>query len=201
MATIKVKGIPVCIDSKDDLRALRNNAPELFQAIYTANADLIKWAYELYLDELDAQDAKASTGSYGKHAEVYARINDALDNHKRIWLHDIRCRRPGMDDHRAAGIRYEYKTGFAQWAYGASYDECMMKLERMAAAGIVMRWEPFKDERMIEMPLADLLEVLASYNPNKGLAVWFSFKPARNQLQIQPVNLSKKRAAFIESLL
>lgn len=201
MATIKVKGIPVCIDSKNDLRALRNNAPELFQAIRTADADLIKWAYELYLDELDAQDAKASTGSYGKHAEVYARVNDALENHKRIWLHDIRCRRPGMDDHRAAGIRYEYKTGFAQWAYGASYDECMAKLERMAAAGIVMRWEPFKDERTIEMPLADLLEVLASYNPNKGLAVWFSFKPARNQLQIQPVNLSKKRAAFIESLL
>ena len=125
MATIKVKGIPVCIDSKNDLRALRNNAPELYHAIYTANEDLIKWAYELYLDELDAQDAKASTGSYGKHAEVYARVNDALENHKRIWLHDIRCRRPGMDDHRAAGIRYEYKTGFAQWAYGTSYQHSL----------------------------------------------------------------------------
>lgn len=201
MATIKVHGTPVSIDSKNDLRVLRDYAPDLYQAIRTADADLIKWAYELYLDELDAQDAKASTGSYGKHAEVYARVNDALENHKRIWLHDIRCRRPGMDDHRAAGVRYEYKTGFAQWAYGSSYDECMAKLQRMAAAGIVMRWEPFKDERVIEMPLSDLLEVLASYNPDKGLAVWFSFKPARNQLQIQPVNLSKKRAAFIESLL
>ena len=77
MATIKVKGIPVCIDSKDDLHALRNNAPDLYQSIRTADADLIKWAYELYLDELDAQDAKASTGSYGKKT-VCRKISPSL---------------------------------------------------------------------------------------------------------------------------
>ena len=44
------------------LRALQNVADR--------HAIWLKWAYELYLDELDAQDAKASTGSYGKHAEV-----------------------------------------------------------------------------------------------------------------------------------
>lgn len=199
--TIKVKGIPVVISCKQDLQALRNNAPSLYNAIRTNNATLIQWALELYMDELDMQDGKASTGSYGKLAEVMGRVQEALDNSSRIYLHDIRCRRQGMDDHRKAGIRYEYKTGFAQWAYGVSYDDCMRKLEAMANKGIVMRWEPFKDERMIEMPLAELLEVLASYKPAKGLAVWFSFKPAKNQLQIQPVTNSKKRAAFIESLL
>ena len=199
--TITVKGIPVSFSCKQDLQALRNDAPELFNAIRTNNATLIQWALELYMDELDAQDAKASTGSYGKLAEVMGRVQDALDTNSRVYLHDIRCRQQGMDDHRKAGVRYEYKTGFAQWAYGTSYDECMEKLEAMARKGIVMRWDPFKDERMIEMPLSDLLEVLASYKPEKGLAVWFSFKPAKNQLQLQPVKNSKKREQFIRNLL
>lgn len=199
--SIKVKGIPVSFSCKEDLQALRNHAPELFNSIRTNNETLIQWALELYMDELEMQDEKASTGSYGKLAEVLGRVQDAINTNSRIFLRDVRCRRQGMDDHRKAGIRYEYKTGFAQWAYGTSYDECMTKLEVMASKGIVMRWDPFKDERTIEMPLADLLEVLASYKPEKGLAVWFSFKPAKNQLQIQPVTNSKKRAAFIESLL
>ena len=199
--TIKVKGIPVTLSCKQDLQEIRDNVPELFNAIRTNNATLIQWAVELYMDELDAQDAKASTGSYGKLAEVMGRVQDALDTNSRVYLHDIRCRQQGMDDHRKAGVRYEYKTGFAQWAYGTSYDECMEKLEAMARKGIVMRWDPFKDERMIEMPLSDLLEVLASYKPEKGLAVWFSFKPAKNQLQLQPVKNSKKREQFIRNLL
>ena len=199
--TIKVKGIPVTLSCKQDLQEIRDNVPELFNAIRTNNATLIQWAVELYMDELDVQDAKASTGSYGKLAEVMGRVQDALDTNSRIYLHDIRCRQQGMDDHRKAGVRYEYKTGFAQWAYGTSYDECMEKLEAMARKGIVMRWDPFKDERMIEMPLSDLLEVLASYKPEKGLAVWFSFKPAKNQLQMQPVKNSKKREQFIRNLL
>lgn len=202
MEKITVKGIPLCFSCKEDLKSLRENAPEIWQAIRTNNAQLIKWTYELYLDELDRQDALRSTGSYGRHAEVWDRISDALENGTRIYLHDIRCRRQNMDDHRKAGVRYERKTGFAQWEYGASYAECMEKLERRAAAGIVWRWEPFKDERVIEMPLADLLAHLASYNPDKGLAVWFSFKPAKGQLQIQPVKgISKKRERFILEML
>lgn len=199
--TIKVNGISVTFSCKQDLQALRDNAPDLFNAIRTNNATLIQWALELYMDELDSQDAKNSTGSYGKLAEVMGRVQDALDTNSRIYLHDIRCRKQGMDDHRKAGVRYEYKTSFAQWEYGISYDDCMSKLMRKAEAGIVMRWDPFKDERMIEMPLKDLLEVLASYNPAKGLAVWFSFKPAKNQLQLQPVTNSKKREQFIRDLL
>lgn len=199
--TIKVNGISVTFSCRQDLQALRDNAPDLFNAIRTNNATLIQWALELYMDELDSQDAKNSTGSYGKLAEVMGRVQDALDTNSRIYLHDIRCRKQGMDDHRKAGVRYEYKTSFAQWEYGISYDDCMSKLMRKAEAGIVMRWDPFKDERMIEMPLKDLLEVLASYNPAKGLAVWFSFKPAKNQLQLQPVTNSKKREQFIRDLL
>lgn len=199
--TVKVKGIPLNFSCKQDLQALRDNAPDLFNAIRTNNATLIQWALELYMDELDAQDAKASTGSYGKLAEVMGRVQDALDTNSRIYLHDIRCRKQGLDDHRKAGIRYEYKTSFAQWEYGVSYEDCMNKLLRKAKAGIVMRWDPFKDERIIEMPLADLLNLLASYNPKKGLAVWFSFKPGKNQLQLQPVTNSKKRERFIRDLL
>lgn len=199
--TIKVKGIPVTLSCKQDLQALHDNAPELFNAIRTNNATLIQWALELYMDALDVQDAKASTGSYGKLTEVMERVQDALDTNSRIYLHDIRCRHQGMDDHRKAGVRYEYKTSFAQWAYGTSYNECMEKLKEKARKGIVVRWDPFKDGRMIEMLLSDLLEVLASYKPEKGLAVWFTFNTAKNQLQMQPVKNSKKREQFIRNLL
>lgn len=199
--TIKVNGISVTFTCKNDLQAMRYNAPNLYNAIRTNNPTLIQWALELYMDELDLQDDKHSTGSYGKLAEVIDRVQDALDHGKRIWLHDIRCRRQGMDDHRAQGVRYERKTSFAQWEYGVSYEDCMRKLLRKAEAGVVMRWEPFKDERIIEMPLKDLLDLLASYNPKKGLAVWFSFKAAKNQLQIQPVTNSRKREQFILDLL
>lgn len=199
--TITVKGIPVSFSCKQDLQALRDNAPELFNAIRTNNATLIQWALELYMDALEAQDAKASTGSYGKLTEVMERVQDALDTNSRVYLHDIRCRRIGMDDYRKAGVRYEYKTGFAQWAYGINYNECMEKLKEKARKGIVVRWDPFKDGRMIEMLLSDLLEVLASYKPEKGLTVWFTFKPAKNQLQMQPVKNSKKREQFIRNLL
>lgn len=200
--TIKHQGIKVTFENKQDLQDLRNENPSFYNGIRTSNAQLLTWAYELYLDELARQDNKGSHGSYGKHAEVWARVSHALNNGKPMYLHDVRCRRQNMDDQRIAGTRIEHKTGFAQWEYGASYAECMEKLKRRAAAGIVMIWEPFKDERRIEMPLSDLLAHLASYNPDKGLAVWFSFKPAKGQLQIQPViGISKKRERFILEML
>lgn len=201
MEKITVNGIKLYFESKQDLKELHDHQPELYNDIRTNNKQLIQWALEMYLDEMAAQDDKGSTGSYGKTAEVMGRVQDALDTNSRIWLHDIRCRHQGMDDHRKGGIRYEYKTGFAQWAYGVSYDDCMQKLLKMADKGIVFRWEPFKDERIIEMPLSELLDVLATYNPKKGLKVWFGFVAAKGQLQIQPVVNSKKRAAFVESLL
>lgn len=201
MVAITINDKKYFFKDKNDLQTLRKNAPAVWYSIRTSNETLIRWALELYIDELERQDDKRSTGSYGKLAEVYDRVEYALAHGQRIYLHDIRCRRQGLDDHRAAGIRYERKTGFAQWAYGVSYDDCMQKLQAMANKGIVFRWEPFKDERVIEMPLSQLLEILASYNPKKGLKVWFGFVAAKGQLQVQPVVNSKKRAAFIESLL
>lgn len=202
MEKITVNGIELTFENKNDLQNLRIHQPALFRAIRTNNEKLIRWALELYMDELDKQDEKLSTGSYGKLAEVYDRVECAIANKQRIWLHDIHCRRQNLDDHRVNGVRYERKTGFAQWEYGVSYEDCMEKLERRANAGIVWRWEPFKDERVIEMPLRDLLDILASYNEKKGLKVWFGFVAAKGQLQIQPVKgISKKREAFIESLL
>lgn len=201
MVCITINGNKYFFESKNDLQALRDNSPAVWYSIRTNNETLIRWALELYIDELDKQDEKRSTGSYGKLAEVYDRVEYAIANGQRIYLHDIRCRKQGMDDHVAAGVRYERKTSFAQWEYGVSYDDCMEKLQKKAEKGIVFRWEPFKDERVIEMPLAELLKVLASYNPKKGLKVWFGFLAAKGQLQIQPVVNSKKRRAFIESLL
>ena len=201
MEKIIVNGNTYFISNKKDLQNLRDSHPADYDKIRTANENILQWALEMYMDALDAQDAKGSTGSYGKLSEVMDRVQYAIDHHQRIFLHDIKCRRQGQDDHKANGIRYERKTSFAQWEYGCSYEECITKLMKKAGAGIVMRWDPFKDERIIEMPLSDLLDYLAQYNPKKGLSVWFSFKPAKDQLQIQPVTNSEKRRKYIEALL
>lgn len=201
MIIITVNGKKYSFENKLDLQSLRDNSPAVWHAIRTNNETLIRWALDLYMDELDAQDQKKSTGSYGKLSEVLDRVEYAIAHGQRIYLHDIRCRKQGMDDHVAAGVRYERKTSFAQWEYGTSYDECLEKLMKKAAKGIVWKWEPFKDERYIIMPLSELLEALASYNPKKGLKVWFGFLAKKGQLQIQPVTNSEKRRKFIENLL
>ena len=48
--------------------------------------------------------------------------------------------------------------------------------------------------------MADLLDYLASYS-DKGLKGWFSYKPAKHQLQLQPVKLSYKRYAWVAELV
>lgn len=201
MEIITVNGVKYAFESRHDLEMLKAEKPSVYHAIRTNNSQLIRWALEMYMDELERQDEKRSTGSYGKLAEVYDRVEYAIATGQRIWLHDIRCRKQGMDDHVAAGVRYERKTSFAEWEYGTSYDECMEKLLKKAAKGIVWKWEPFKDERYIIMPLSELLDILATYNPKKGLKVWFGFVAKKGQLQVQPVVKSEKRRKFVESLI
>lgn len=201
MKFITVNGIKYAFETRHDLEMLKAEKPSVYNAIRTNNAVLIRWALDMYMDELERQDEKRSTGSYGKLAEVYDRVEYALGHGQRIYLHDIRCRPQGMDDHVINHVRIERKTSFAQWEYGTSYDECMEKLLKKADKGIVWKWEPFKDERYILMPLSELLDILASYNPKKGLKVWFGFVAAKGQLQVQPVVNSEKRRKFIENLL
>lgn len=198
---IKVNGNVYELNSANDLQEMREANYYDWYCVRTSNPTLLSWQYNLYLDELDRQDEKASTGSYGKLNEVDERINYAIENHARMYLHDVRCRKQSMDDQRIGKIRIEHKTGFAQWAYGPSYEACLEDLQDMANKGIIWKWDAFKDGRKIEMPLADLLEYLASYNPSKGLKVWFNYVAKRGQLQIQPVLKSAKRREWIENLL
>lgn len=198
---IKVNGKTYTINGKEDLAKMRREHYADWYAIRSSNKTLILWALDLYQDELDRQDLKASTGSYGKLKEVIARVEYAVANGQRIYLHDIRCRKQSQVDQLIKGQAIEHKSGFAQWAYCASYEDGMNDLLKKAKKGLVYSWDPFKDGREIVMPLSDLLEKLASYNPSKGLSVWFSFKATKGQLQLQPVTNSKKRAAFIEAML
>ena len=197
---VKVNGREYIIESKEDLHNMMVDHFEDWYAVRTANAELLQMQLELYLDELDKQDAKNSTGSYGKLKEVLARIDQAIKARSRMYLHDVRCRRQNQDDQRIGNTRIEHKSGFAQWAYGPSEQACWEELEHMVLKGIIFSWDPFKDEREIVMPIGQLLDYLASYSP-KGLKVWFSYKPARHQLQLQPVTNSAKRRAWIEALL
>lgn len=199
--TIKVNGNSYELNSKEDLQTLREEHFEDWDSIRTANKQLVHWQVSLYFDELDRQDAKGSTAYYGKAKEVTSRVDHQLERGAKIYLHDIQCRHQSLDDERIGSTRIEHKTGFAQWAYGPSEAECWKKLMAMAEKGIVLDWDPFKDERTIVKPLAEVLDYLASYNPRKGLKVWFSYKPAKRQLQLQPVINSEKRRAWIEALL
>ena len=199
--TITVNGREYEINDKYDLQSMRTEHYEDWYAIRTANEDLIMMALDLYEDELDQQDEKASTGTYGKRKEVTARVQHAIDNGSKIWLHDIRCRKIGADDQRIAGTRIEHKTGFAQWAYGYSANECWNKLNRQVEKGIEYHWDPFKDECEIILPIGELLEYLAQYNESKGLQCWFTYNVKMHQLQLQPVKNSYKRYRWIAELV
>ena len=199
--TIKVNGRTYEINDKHDLADMMEQHAEDWYAVRTANEDLLQLQYEIYLDKLDEQDLLGSTGSYGKNAEVLGRIEHAIETGSRMYLHDVRCRGQRMDDQRIGRERIEYKTGFAQWAYCSSLQAGFEDLQRKATAGIVWKWDPFKDERVIRMALGDLLEKMAQYKPEKGLTVWFRFNAKKNQLQIQPVDLSEERRWWIEALI
>lgn len=199
--TIVVNGHEYTLTGPDSLRAMRHDNFEDYYTLRTANKTILNWAFQLYLDELDAQDEKGSTGSYGKLNEVEERINYAIATGKRLFVHDIRCRRLALDDERRGDSRLEHKTSFAQWAYGHTEDEAWTWLLKHAESDIILVWDPFKDGRKIVMPLKDMLAYLASYNETKGLKVWFTFNKIRGQLQLQPVTNSKKRREWIEALL
>lgn len=198
--TVKVNGRVYEIETREDLQAMREQHYEDWYAVRTSNEDLIMMELDNYLDQLDEQDLLGSTGSYGKRNEVMERVEYALAHQSRMYLHDIRCRSVKLDDQRIGQTRIEHKTGFAQWAYGDSEQACWDKLFKQAAKGIEYHWDPFKDEYKIVLPLADLLDYLASYS-DKGLKCWFSYKPAKHQLQLQPVKLSYKRYAWVAELV
>ena len=198
---IKVNGKTYEINSKEDLKAMMSNHYYDWFSVRTMRRDLLQLQYELYLDELDRQDELGSTGYYGKNAEVLGRLEYAVENHAKMYLHDVRCRGQKLDDQRIGKDHIEYKTSFAQWAYCASYQEGIDQLRERAAKGMIWKWDPFKDGCYIVMLLSDLLDSLAQYKPEKGLDVWFRFNAKKNQLQIQPVDLSEERRWWIEALV
>lgn len=213
--TITVNGNTYTINDKTDLQTMRECHWADWYAVRTANPDLLNMQFDLYMDELDRQDALDSTGTYGRLKEVTARIQHAIDHHTRMYLHDVKARDPRLVDQQYGKTRIEHKTSFAQWEYGQSADECWTKLFRRAKAGEIWSWDPFKDGYEIVMPLADLLVYLAEYNEAKGLKVWFHYvgivtrnkgtdheEPhVVNQLQLQPVTNSFKRYKYIADLV
>lgn len=199
--TVKVNGKVYEINSPEDLQAMRTEHYDDWYMVRTRSTQLVQWELDNYQDELDRQDELSSTGSYGKLKEVMARVEYMMSSGTKMYLHDVRCRSNKLDDQRVAGTRIEHKTGFAQWEYGWSEGECWDKLMSKASKGIEFHWEPFKDEYEIVMPLAQLLEYLAQYNPSKGLKCWFSYKAPKHQLQIQPVAMSYKRYRWIAELV
>ena len=99
--------------------------------------------FRLYLFELEAQDAKKSTGSDGKLADSVLRYNTLKNGYSRLT--DIPCRaRDKVDAYRRKAGKFEFKTGCGEVVKGTN-----LTLERDAVPENILPladfvvWVPF----------------------------------------------------------
>lgn len=165
---------------------------------------------------LAMEDSKGSTGSNGKRLDNERRNGTRMMQGKRIDANTVRAMTGEKWDDRMKidGHFYDIETKstfFAQWAYGNTEQLAWARLEEMRHnEKLVLEilyegvWTMFK--------AVEFFAALESYNPKKGLAVWFDYKAAAKtnarsgQLQMQPVQTkakvtSAKRKAYLEQLI
>ena len=165
---------------------------------------------------LAMEDSKRSTGSNGKRLDNERRNGTRMAQGKRIDASTVRAMSGIKWDDRLKldGHVYDVEiksTFFAQWAYGNTEEIAWMRLEEMRHNDKLI-FEILYDGVWTMFRAVEFFDALESYNPAKGLAVWFDYKePARTnarggQLQMQPVQTktkvtSAKRKAFLEKLI
>lgn len=182
----------------EDVRALRRERPIVWANACTRSPSIMRLLLLAYDEELDSQDLKGSSGSYGKMFEVESRMAFHLERGTAMYLRDFRARRLGRVDTRTGGIDIEIKSGFcATWIYQVeTKNEGFEKLESLRNK--VYHWDAFKDGRIWRAPLGEILDALASYNPKKGLETWFVLK--NGNLDMRPVLNSVPKTEFMERI-
>lgn len=167
-------------------------------------------------NRLAVEDSKGSTGSNGKRADNERRNGTRMAQGKQIDANTVRAMRGDKWDDRMKidGHFYDIEiksTFFAQWAYGTTEETAWAHLEEMRYNEKLL-FEVLYDGVWTMFRAVEFFNALESYNPKKGLSVWFDYKAAAKtnnrggQLQMQPVQTKAKvtsatRKAYLEKLI
>lgn len=150
-------------------------------------------ALEAYKTELRLQDAKGSTGSKGKLADVVLR--DYILVHGIEREADVRCRRLGKADVTRKGLgKIEIKTGSGAVAYGAELSKEDIIEENILPDASLVCWAPFTGfltvENMISMTWVftreEFIQTLEAIGKN-GLQSSVKVSKGGAQLNIQTI--------------
>ena len=189
------------IDHLNDLREklfVAGLIKKMEQAMLTTEAAK-RFALEWYKESLKETDK----GYYGKVFEVTARTMWSIHHNRPMAILDYKARPAGVADMRIMldGKRYEIelKTATGNLAQGATPQEALEKLARLANSNKLMVWDYRKDGCPIAMAVRDFFQMLEDYNGN--VETWFTLNRDTNGswgVKLQPV--SKKKAEYLDSV-
>lgn len=168
------------------------------QATLTTEAAKL-FALAWYRDSLKETDK----GYYGKVFEVTARVMWSIYHNRPMPVLDFKARPAGVADMRITldGRRYEIelKTGTGNLAQGATPQEALEKLARLANSNKLIVWDYRKDGCPVAMAAADFFQMLEGYNG--GVETWFTLNRDTNGswgVKLQPV--SGKKARYLDGV-
>ena len=168
------------------------------QATLTTEAAKL-FALNWYRNSLKESDK----GYYGKVFEVTARVMWSIYHNRPMALLDFKARPAGVADMRVVldGKRYEVelKTGTGNLAQGATPQEALLKLARLADSNKLVVWDYRKDGCPVAMVARDFFQMLEDYNGN--VETWFTLNRDTSGswgVKLQPV--SKKKAEYLDGV-
>ena len=189
------------IDHLNDLREKLFVAcliKKMEQATLTTEAAK-RFALEWYRASLKETDK----GYYGKVFEVTARVMWSIYHETAMALLDFKARPAGVADMRIVlnGKRYEIelKTGTGNLAQGASPQQALQKLGKLANSNKLIVWDYRKDGCPIDMEARRFFQMLEDYNGN--VETWFTLNRDTNgtwgvKLQL----ISKRKGAYLDEV-
>ena len=189
------------IDHLNDLREklfVAGLIKKMEQATLTTEAAK-RFALEWYRNSLKETDK----GYYGKVFEVTARVLWSIYHNTAMPVLDFKARPAGVADMRITldGKRYEIelKTATGNLAQGATPQEALQKLAKLANSNKLMVWDYRKDGCPVAMAVRDFFQMLEDYNGN--VETWFTLNRDTNGcwgVKLQPI--SKKKAAYLDEI-
>lgn len=189
------------IDHLNDLREklfVAGLIKKVEQATLTTEAAKL-FALEWYRASLKETDK----GYYGKVFEVTARVMWSIYHNRPMPVLDFKARPAGVADMRIVldGKRYEIelKTGTGNLSQGATPQEALQKLGKLANSNKLIVWDYHKDGCPIAMEARRFFQMLEDYNGN--VETWFTLNRDTNGswgVKLQPV--SKKKAGYLDEI-
>ena len=189
------------IDHLNDLREklfVAGLIKKMEQVMLTTEAAKL-FALEWYRASLKETDK----GYYGKVFEVTARVMWSIYHNRPMPVLDFKARPAGVADMRIVldGKRYEIelKTGTGNLSQGATPQEALQKLGKLANSHKLIVWDYRKDGCPIAMEARRFFQMLEDYNGN--VETWFTLNRDTNGswgVKLQPV--SKKKVEYLDEI-